>query len=165
MDADVSTKQEHIVEGRRFYLPNAVGSERKLSLHCRGLRHRAAMNISAPSSLLFASSSVVLFLFPPLSSLFAVSSSLLSQVSSLSPSLACAFVVCSLVVLCGLWAVGVSVLCWLWWWFRWWLCSCSFSCRLTLPSGPPRGGWVGAGALQSTLKTPPCVPSETPASH
>ena len=50
-------------------------------------RHRPCINISALSSLLFSSSSVVLFPLAPLSALFAFSSSLSSLVLSLSLAL------------------------------------------------------------------------------
>ena len=45
----MSTKQEHTVEGLRFFLSYVVGSERKVVLNCLDLRRRAVINICALS--------------------------------------------------------------------------------------------------------------------
>ena len=75
------------------------GRKEKLCYIALTQRHRASIHNSALSSLLFSSSSVVFFPLAPLSSLFTLTSSLSSLVSSLPPyvkvSLSRSFVVCS----------------------------------------------------------------------
>ena len=64
MEVDASTKQENIVEGRRFFPVKQCGrSERQVVLHCFDFRHTAAINKYAFSPLLLSSSSFVFFLF------------------------------------------------------------------------------------------------------
>ena len=98
-------RKEHSVQGRRFFLSNIALLERKLCY--TDSRHRAAIKISALSSLLFSSYYIVRFL-APLSSLFALSSSLSSLVSSFSFA-RCLFSLClqRVTSLCVIWACWV----------------------------------------------------------
>ena len=110
--------------------------ERKVVLLCLDFRHEAAMNIFVLSFRLFSSSSVVLFPLAPLSSLFALSSSLSSLLFLSLCRSRVVFFFLSLSPLVTSLFVNLGV-------FGCVDCGVCVCVSTHLAFGPPRGGWVG----------------------